>query len=77
MSAFEKFPANDLALLRTELLRSGLDCFQTAELLAGFLAQRGYGVSTDEARAAVTHIEAAGCTLPCLQEQLEKLAVVM
>ena len=77
MKDFEKFPADDLALLRTELLCAGLDTFQVGELIAGFLAQRGYGVSTDEARAAVTHIEAAGCTLPCLQEQLEKLAVVM
>jgi len=77
MSAFEKFPTNDLTLLRIELLRAGLDSFQTADLLSGFLAQRGYGVSSDEARDAGIHIEAAGCTLPCLQEQLEKLAVFM
>ena len=52
MKDFEKFPADDLALLRTELLCAGLDSFQVGELIAGFLAQRGYGVSADQARVA-------------------------
>jgi hypothetical protein len=77
MSDFEKFKADELALLRTELQKSGLDSFQVGELLSGFLVQRGYGVSAEEARAAAAHIEASGCTLPCLQEELEKLAVFM
>ena len=77
MKDFEKFPADDLSLLRTELLCAGLDSFQVAELIAGFLAQRGYGVSTDQAREAAAHISAGGCALICLQEQLEKLAYIM
>jgi hypothetical protein len=77
MKDFEKFPVDDLALLRTELRCAGLDSFQVGELIAGFLAQRGYGVSANEARVAAAHIEAAGCTLPSLQEHLEKIAFMM
>jgi hypothetical protein len=77
MKDFEKFPADDLTLLRSDLLCAGLDNFQVGELLAGFLVQRGYGVSPYEARAAAAHIEASGCALPCLQEQLEKIAFMM
>ena len=77
MSDFEKFPKDQLQTLRTELLQSGLDSFQAAELLAGFLKQHGYGVSSAEARTAAVRIEGIGCTLPRLQEELEKLAFVM
>jgi len=77
MKDFEKFKEDELTHLRTELQRSGLDSFQVAELLSEFLVQRGYGVSNDDARGAAAHIEASGCTLPCLQEELEKLAFVM
>ena len=77
MKDFEKFPDEELSILRNELKGAGLDSFQIADLLAGFLAQRGYGVSTDQARAAAACIEASGCALPCLQEELEKLAFVM
>ncbi len=77
MTDFETFPADELTLLRNELLVARLDNFQVAELLAGFLTQRGYGVSADAARDAAAYIEAAGCTLPCLQEQLQRLAFVM
>jgi hypothetical protein len=77
MKDFEKFPDEELGLLRTELLQSGFDSFQAGELLTGFLVQRGYGVSSEEARDAAAHIEAQGCALPCLQEELEKLAYFM
>ncbi len=77
MKDFEKFPDEELCILRNELKRAGLDSFQIAELLAGFLVQRGYGVSSEEVRAAAACIEASGCALPRLQEELEKLAFVM
>jgi hypothetical protein len=77
MKDFEKFPADQLCLLRTDLLIAGLDSFQIAELLSGFLIQRGYGVSSEAAREAAAHIEARRCALPCLQEELEKLALFM
>lgn len=77
MDGFEKFPADDLRALREELMQSGLDSFQAAELLAGFLSARGYGVSNDDARTAAGRIEAVGFSIPHLQEELEKLAFVM
>jgi hypothetical protein len=77
MNVFEKFPEDQLNCLRAELLHAGLDSFQVAELLAGFLTQRGYGVSSEEARSVAPHIGANGCALPSLQEHLEKLAYVM
>lgn len=77
MSHFEKFPAHELNMLREELMQSGLDTFQAADLISGFLAQHGYGVSASEARIATTNSEIVRCTLPRLQEELEKLAQVM
>lgn len=77
MSAFEKFSADELKTLQDELRQSGLDSFQSAELLSAFLVQHGYGVSNHEARDAATRVEQGGFTLPHLQEELEKLAWVM
>jgi hypothetical protein len=77
MSEFEKFPVSELNTLRDELRHSGFDSFQAAELLLAFLAARGYGVSNHEARDAATRIESLGCTVPMLQQELERLAWVM
>ena len=77
MNGFEKFPPHELKMLYDELKQSGLDLFQIGELLAGFLVQHGYGVSTAQARATASSIEVISCTLPRLQEELEKLALVM
>jgi hypothetical protein len=77
MSAFEKFPQDELKTLREELRQAGLDSFQSAELLKAYLIQRGYGVSNHEARGAAARIEQVGFTLPRMQEELEKIAWVM
>jgi hypothetical protein len=77
MSDFEKFPPDELKTLRDELRQSGLDSFQSAELLAAFLNQHGYGVSSDQARHAAARIEQQRYALPRMQEELEKLAWVM
>lgn len=73
----EQFPEADLAGLREELLKAGLDSWQAGELISGFLAAHGYGVSTEEARIAASHMESIGCSLKCLQAELEKLAHIM
>jgi len=73
----ESFADTELSLLRDELLRSGLDSWQAAELIGAFLATRGYGVSNDDARNAATRIESLGCNLECMREELQKLAQVM
>jgi len=75
--AIEKFSAADLSSLREELMQSGLDHWQAAELIGSFLSVRGYGVSSTAARGAASRIESVGCSLKCMQEELEKLALVM
>ena len=57
----EQFTPTDLMRLRSELLQSGVDSFQAAEIVANFLSGRGYGVSHHEARAAASRIEVPGC----------------
>jgi hypothetical protein len=73
----EQFPAADLNGLREELRRSSVDSWQSADLISSFLAGRGYGVSTDAARIAAARIESVGSSLQSIQEELEKLALVM
>jgi hypothetical protein len=70
----EKFTPTDLAALRSDLLQSGVDSFQAAELVASFLSGRGYGISTDEARGVASKIEAVGCTVESIQAELESVA---
>lgn len=77
MNSFEKFPQDELKTLRDELRQSGVDSFQSAELLAAFLVQHGYGVSNHQARVAAARIEQVGFALPLMQEELEKIAWVM
>lgn len=73
----EKFAANELSNLREELLRSGIDMWQAAEVLSAFLAGRGYGVIPEQARDAVLRLEGAGCSHECIQTELERVALVM
>ncbi len=74
---YERFPIADLSGLREELMQSGLDSWQAADLISSFLAGRGYGVSSHEARSAASRIESVGCSIQCMQEEFEKLALVM
>ncbi len=74
---FERFPIADLSSLREELMQSGLDSWQAADLISGFLSDRGYGVCSHKARSAASRIESVGCSIQCMQEEFEKLALVM
>jgi hypothetical protein len=76
-SRVEKFAMNELAGLRNELMHSGLDSWQAAEILSAFLAGRGYGVNTAQAREAVTRLEGRTCSYECMQLELERVALVM
>lgn len=76
-SRIEKFPAAELAGLRTELIQSGVDSFQAAELLTTFLAGRGYGVDPALVRDAAMRLESNTCSLDCIQKELERVAFVM
>jgi hypothetical protein len=54
-----------------------IDSRDAAELLQVFLMGRGYGVSPQAALDAAFRVESAGCSMPILQQELEKLALVM
>ncbi len=73
----EKFSEADLAGLREELRRSQLDSWQVGDVISNYLTMRGYGVSQDEARTMISRIEKTGYSLRSMQEELEKLALVM
>ncbi len=75
--AIEKFPAVELSGLREDLLQAGLDSRQVAELIRGFLTERGYGISFDDARSLATATEVRFGSLQGMQETLEKVAVLM
>jgi hypothetical protein len=76
-SRVEKFGLTELTNLRNELMASGLDSFQGAQVLSAFLAGRGYGIGTEQARDVVLRLEHAGCTYDCMQQELERVALVM
>jgi hypothetical protein len=73
----EKFSAAELAALRNDLLQSGLDSREAAELLQVFLMGRGYGVSPEAALDAASRVEGAGCSLEVIQKELEGIGYVM
>jgi hypothetical protein len=77
IAPIEQFAEADLNGLREDLMKSGLDSWQAADLISSFLATRGYGVSTQDARSAAFRMESVSCSLRCLQEELEKIAQVM
>jgi len=73
----ERFNISDVANLRNELIQGGLDLLQSGELLQMFLMGHGYGVSRDAARAAASRVGSAGCSIECIRQELEHLALVM
>jgi hypothetical protein len=76
-SRIEQFSATQLGNLRTALMDSGIDSWQAADMLSNFLTGRGYGVSPQRARDAIARLEGTDRALDCMQEELERVAVVM
>lgn len=76
-SRIEKFPTAELAGLRTELMQSGVDSFQAAQMVTAYLAGRGYGVDAEMVREAVVRLEGNACSVECIQQELERVAYVM
>jgi uncharacterized metal-binding protein len=72
----EKFSLFEVAELRNELLQSGLDARDAAELMQTFLAGRGYGVSLEAARSAASTVGGSGCSLEVMQRELNRIAMV-
>ncbi len=72
----EKFAPLELANLRNELLRVGLDSWQAADVAGIFLAGHGYGASMDQLRALIAGMEVSRCSIDCLQTALEGVAYI-
>ena len=77
VSYVERFTHTDLMMLHTQLAGSNVDSFQAAQIVANFLSGRGYGVSQQEARVAVSRIDSARCQVERMQAELERVARVM
>jgi hypothetical protein len=75
--SYQKFSAAEIAALRTDLLQTGMDHWQAAEMLSSFLTGRGYGVSRQRAREAVERLESNHCEVEAMQQELDRLALVM
>jgi hypothetical protein len=73
----ERFSAKQLRNLRTALMDSGIDSWQAADLLSSFLTGLGYGISPQGARDAIARLEGTDRALDSMQEELERVAVVM
>ncbi|HEY0796625.1 MAG TPA: hypothetical protein VGD64_12675 [Acidisarcina sp.] len=73
----EKFSVTELANLRNELLHSGLDSWQAAEVVTCFLSGRGYGTNAEDLRSAVHLLEGVCCSFDRMQQVLERVALVM
>ena len=73
----EKFSTAELTQLRQELMQSGMDSWQSAEMVTAFLTAHGYGVKSEMVSEILLRLEGAGCSVDCMQMQLERVALVM
>ena len=76
-SKIERFSATQLGNLRTALMSFAIDSWQAADVLRTFLTGRGYGISPQGARDAIARLEGTDRALDSMQEELERVAVVM
>jgi hypothetical protein len=73
----EKFSMAELSRLRQELMQSGMDSRQAAELVTSFLSTHGYGVNSKLVPDALLRLEGTRCSVDCIQAELERVALVM
>lgn len=73
----EKFSSTELSALRNELLQNTVDSWDAARLVQIFLMGRGYGVSPEAAWDAASRMEGAGCSVDVIQQELDRVAMVM
>ncbi len=77
VAKIEKFTPGELANLRHDLMKAKMDSWQAADLVAIFLAGRGYGVNTNAMRNAVPRLDILGGSPEAMQAVLETVAYVM
>jgi hypothetical protein len=75
--AIEKFTPDELAELRCKLMKAKVDSWQAADMVASFLAGRGYGVNSNQMRSAVAQLAARRGSPERMQAVLETIAFVM
>ncbi len=73
----EKFSMAELSRLRQELMQSGIDSRQAAELVTAFLGAHGYGVNSALVSDVLPRLEGFSCSVDCIQAELERIALVM
>jgi len=73
----EKFSSTELSALRNELLQNTVDSWDAARLVQIFLMGRGYGVSPEAAWDAASRMEGAGCSVDIIQQELDRVAMVL
>ncbi len=73
----EKFTMAELSRLRQELMQSGIDSRQAAELVTAFLSGHGYGVNSALVPDVLPRLEGYNCSVDCIQAELERVALVM
>jgi hypothetical protein len=77
MAQIEKFSPDELADLRSDLMKFQMDSWQAAEFVSSFLAERGYGVNSNAMRSAVPHLDIQRGSREIMQAMLETVAYVM
>jgi len=75
--AAKKFTIAEVSAIREQLLQRIPDPLEIAEILQGFLVDRGFGISSNSALDAASKIGASGFSFAALQAQLEAVALVM
>ncbi len=73
----DRFSIAEVSALRQELRAGRLDALQAGEMLQMFLMGHGFGVSPESARAALSRMEDAGCSVDVIRRELDRLALVM
>ena len=58
-------------------MKSGLDTWQAADVISGFLSGRGYGANAEQLRTAVQWLDVTANNVDRMQEALERIAMVM
>ena len=71
----EKFDGLDIEALRSDMLQSGADFRDTAEMLQAFLWGHGYGVSRQAAIDSACKVAGAGCAIHVIEDELDRLSL--
>jgi hypothetical protein len=72
-----EFDPAEVLNLRRLMLNNRLDGLQAAELLRAYLLECGYGICPEAAINAACRVGGAGCSVDSIQEELQRLALVM